>query len=240
MMPRDWLLARDLCRRLRDLRLSGELEWLRSDCKTQVSLDADGRVVSVIVAAQHFEHLQGHPVTEDAVRATILEKVVRPVVGEVDEEDVVVNGTGKFVIGGPSGDAGVVGRKLVVDAYGPRVPVGGGAFSGKDPTKVDRSAAYMARHIAKCLVAHEVADARRCQVQLAFGIGQKRPSMVHAMTDAGKDVSSWVREKFPDLSPRHIIDYLELLRPEGWSYLETAAYGHYGRRRFPWERIAEV
>lgn len=235
MMPDEWLKARDLCRTLHDLRESKELPWLRSDCKTQVTLGPDRSVQSVIVAAQHTADVD-HP---EIVRA-ILEKVVRPVVGDVADEKVTINGTGIFVIGGPEGDAGVVGRKIVVDAYGPRVAVGGGAYSGKDATKVDRSAAYMCRHIAKTVVAHEIGGAQECTVKLAYGIGKHQPEMVTAITNKGEDVSSWVKEKFKDLSPKVIIDYLELFHRKGWKYVDTAAYGHYGREGFPWERVANV
>jgi S-adenosylmethionine synthetase len=233
MMPREWVLARDLCLRLHELRVSGELAWLRSDCKTQVSVDAEGRVLSVIIAAEHSES-----VSISEVREELLLRAVRPAMGDGEPpKRVTINGTGRFTIGGPAGDAGVVGRKIVVDAYGPRVPVGGGAYSGKDPTKVDRSAAYMARHVAKQAVAERVAGARQCTVTLAYGIGQLEPEMVSAVSDTGADLSGWVRSRYPDLSPGFIIDYLNLRRPNGWTYQKTAAYGHFGRDLFPWERL---
>ncbi len=232
-MPLEWLLARNLCFRLRDLRTSGTLPWLRSDCKTQISLDPAGKVTSVIVAAQHADSAGDREIAEG-----ILRHAIEPVVGYVPER-VSINGTGRFVIGGPTGDAGVVGRKIVVDAYGPGVPVGGGAYSGKDPTKVDRSAAYICRQIAKTVLAHH-ADLAACTVSLAYGIGQFQPEMVTAVSDTGRDLSGWVREKFPDLSPRFIIESLGLRRRNGWSYLETASYGHYGRSQFPWETVAQV
>ncbi len=235
MVPQEWLLARDLCWSLHKMRESGEIAWLRSDCKSQVTLAQDGSVQSVIVAAQHSEE-----VPHEEIVATILDRVVRPTVGEVEAQRVSINGTGRFVIGGPTGDAGVVGRKIVVDAYGPRVAVGGGAYSGKDATKVDRSAAYMARHIAKAVVAHEVSGAKECTVKIAYGIGRHQPEMVIAITDTCEDVSAWVKEKFSDLSPRNIIDSLGLFERDGWRYADTAAYGHYGREEFPWEKIANV
>ncbi|MCB1034661.1 MAG: methionine adenosyltransferase domain-containing protein, partial [Acidobacteria bacterium] len=191
MVPQEWLLARNICWTLHRLRESREIPWLRSDCKSQVTLAADGSAQSVIVAAQHSEE-----VSHAEIVSTILSKVVRPVVGEVADDKVSINGTGRFVIGGPTGDAGVVGRKIVVDAYGPRVPVGGGAYSGKDATKVDRSAAYMARHIAKAVVAHKVAGAKECTVNIAYGIGRHQPEMVTAVIETGEDVSSWVKQKF--------------------------------------------
>jgi len=233
MMPREWVLARDLCWRIRELRRSGAIPWLRSDTKSQVTLDGDGRVDRVVLAAHHAPD-----VALPELRKVLHEQVVVPVVGEIDPGRVTINGTGAFTIGGPEGDAGVVGRKIVVDAYGPRVPVGGGAYSGKDPTKVDRSAAYMCRHIAKTIVANGIANAKECTVSLAYAIGQLQPEMVKAVTQSGEDVSSWVQDHFKDLSPRFIIESLGLRRPTGWSYFETASFGHYGRSQFPWERIA--
>jgi S-adenosylmethionine synthetase len=164
-----------------------------------------------------------------------LDHVVRPVVGDVARERVLINGTGKFTVGGPIGDAGVVGRKIVVDAYGPRIPVGGGAYSGKDPTKVDRSAAYMCRHIAKTVVA--LGRSRECTVTLAYGIGGLEPEMVTAVTETGEDIWDQISYMFPDLSPGGIIDRLRLLHPNGWSYYQAASYGHYGRNVFPWENV---
>ena len=237
-MPAEWVYARNICLRLSNLRRSHALDWLRSDCKSQVTLSAAGEVVSVIIAAQHNEIENG--VTEQdflrQIRAEIQQQVIQKVLPNPPKR-LVVNGTGTFVIGGPAGDAGVVGRKIVVDAYGPRVPVGGGAYSGKDPTKVDRSAAYMARHIAKQIVAHKIGDAKECTVKLAYGIGQLQPEMVTAITEQNKDLSDWVLSNFPDLSPRYIIDRLGLLDPFSWSYIDSAAYGHFGRELFPWEKI---
>jgi S-adenosylmethionine synthetase len=236
MLPKEYVLPRNLCLALRDRRCDGTIPWLRPDTKSQVTLDSRGEVTSVIIAAQHND---GVPL--DEVRDRILREVIFPTLGdEIDPALVKINGTGIFVIGGPEGDCGVVGRKIVVDAYGPRCPVGGGAYSGKDPTKVDRSAAYMARHIAKAVVAHKVADAHECVVTIAFGIGQRQPEMVTAVTDSGRDVSEWVAMRFPDLSPGHIIERLGLLRPRGWSYRETAAFGHYGRPEFPWESVSDA
>jgi S-adenosylmethionine synthetase len=237
MMPLEWALARDLCRRLHDLRVQKTLPWLRSDCKTQVTLNQDGAVARVILAAQHSEDIS----TPD-MKSQLLRHAVWPVVGEIDEKLVTVNGTGRFVVGGPTGDAGVVGRKIVVDAYGPRVPVGGGAYSGKDPTKVDRSAAYMCRHIAKTVVHHRIKEAKECLVTLAYGIGKHEPEMFTAVIDTGEEVSEELLKQglftMADLSPRRIIEKLGLWQPKGWSYYQTASYGHYGRDMFPWERAA--
>ncbi len=233
MMPREWVYARNLCRRLNEVRVDGTFPWLRSDCKTQVSLDADGNVTSVIIAAQHNSEVDPRDRKQE-----LIDGVVRPVLQQdVDAKNIRINGTGRFVIGGPTGDAGVVGRKIVIDAYGPRIPVGGGAYSGKDPTKVDRSAAYMCRHIAKAVIAHK--GAQECTVTIAYGIGQHQPEMITAVTETGADVSDWVRSKF-DLSPKGIIERLGLRRRDGWTYYQTASYGHYGRDIFPWEKPADI
>lgn len=249
MMPEEWVLARNLCLALRDARVKEKVSWLASDdCKSQVTLNAKGVVTNVIIAAQHADIDIGE------VRQEIFARVIKPMLAKQNERGEVtfdekgrfrfgsvhgaINGTGKFVIGGPKGDAGVVGRKIVVDAYGPRVPVGGGAYSGKDPTKVDRSGAYMARQIAKTIVTHKIRGAKECMVQIAYGIGQLQPEMVTAITQTGEDVSSWVKDHFQDLSPGYIIDRLSLRNPKGWSYYETASYGHYGRSQFPWEAVA--
>lgn len=238
MMPLEWDMAQRLAMAMDQRQRDGTLPWLGSDIKTQVTLSADDEVMKVIIAAQHAEEMS----TEE-VRRALMEQAVMPMMGDIDPDRVVINGTGRFVIGGPIGDAGVVGRKIVVDAYGPGVPVGGGAYSGKDPTKVDRSAAHMARHIAKTIVANHVSDANACMVRIAYGIGQTQPAMVTAMTDNGQDLGAWVRHHF-DLSPRGIINGLDLLRMSeggrGWRYQDAAAFGHYGRAMFPWERIADV
>lgn len=237
-LPAEWVYARNICLRLAQLRKTRVLSWLKSDCKSQVTLGDEGEILSVIIAAQH--NALENSMTEEGFLRQIREELQKHVIQEVlpsTPKKLVVNGTGTFVIGGPAGDAGVVGRKIVVDAYGPRVPVGGGAYSGKDPTKVDRSAAYMSRHIAKQIVAHRIGNAKECTVKLAYGIGQVQPEMVTATTDEGKDLSDWVRSNFTDLSPLHIIERLGLRDPAGWAYIDTAAYGHYGRELFPWEKI---
>jgi S-adenosylmethionine synthetase len=280
-MPREWVLARDICMKLRDLRTSQTLARLKTDCKSQVSINEEGTVYSVVVAAQHeeFSEDEEEQKTEEMARA-IIAQAIQPIIlpeltaGSLNVEKrkqqvggesknyyviggqpnggirVVINGTGAFAVGGPTGDAGVVGRKIVVDAYGPRVPVGGGAYSGKDPTKVDRSAAYMARLIARTLI-RENDDIDECTVTLAYAIGQEQPEMISAITNTGRELSQAVRDRFKDLSPAYIIELLGLRhptpldpnkarQPTDWSYSETAAYGHYGRDRFPWERITEV
>jgi S-adenosylmethionine synthetase len=231
LMPREWVYARDICLKLTELRKNGTLPWLKSDCKSQVTIDAGGEITTVIVAAQHSAD-----VSKDVIDAEILSQVIKKVLPTAPKR-YVINGTGVFLTGGPIADAGVVGRKIVVDAYGPRVAVGGGAYSGKDPTKVDRSAAYMARHIAKTIVAEGIKGAEECLVTLAYGIGQLQPEMVTAVIQNGDDIASWVHECFPDLSPGAIIERFGLRQPNGWSYSDTAAYGHYGRDIFPWEKV---
>jgi S-adenosylmethionine synthetase len=232
LMPKEWVLARDICLKLTELRTGGTLPWLLSDCKSQVTLNEAGEVVNVVVAAQHAKEI-----STEQLREEIRDKALAVVLPGVNIDLKKINGTGRFEIGGPTGDAGVVGRKIVVDAYGPRIPVGGGAYSGKDPTKVDRSAAYMARLIAKTAV-HE-GEAKECLVRIAYGIGLKEPEMITAVTETGKSLTSWLEERFPakDLWPANIIENLGLRNPTGWSYLQTAAYGHYGRNIFPWEQV---
>ncbi len=239
MMPKEWLLSKNLCETLRNLRREKVLPWLRPDTKAQVTISASGEPTDYIVATQHDDPADCG-VSHDEMRQLVYEHVVKPVLGDIEFRPNKINGTGLFVIGGPTGDAGVVGRKIVVDQFGPRVPVGGGAFSGKDPSKVDRSAAYMARHIAKTVVANQIRGAKECTVHIAYGIGQIQPEMVTAQTQTGEDVSGWVKEKFPDLSPGFITEHLQLTSPNGWSFFESASYGHYGRSQFSWESIANV
>jgi len=238
MMPLEWDLSQRLCFNVQRLRTDGTLPWLGADTKTQITLSAANEPTQVIIAAQHRDDI-----SLDDVRMALMTHAVEPLLGKLDSSRVVINGTGRFVIGGTIGDAGVVGRKIVVDAYGPGVPVGGGAFSGKDPTKVDRSAAYMARHVAKTIVANKISNAESCLVRIAYGIGQVEPAMVTAVTNTGVDLGPWVRKRF-DLSPRGIISYLNLLRMgtagATWSYRQAASFGHFGRSAFPWERIADV
>ena len=205
--------------------------YLGTDAKSQVSVRDGGEITSVIVSTQHSAQ-----VSLEALRRELLERVVLPELGDLDPGLVKINHKGSFVEGGTVADAGVLGRKIVVDALGPRVPVGGGAFSGKDPTKVDRSAAYQARQIAREALEDGAPDAGSVTVSLAYGIGQLQPEMVRAVTDSGRDLSDWVRERFPDLSPAAIQERLGLWRTDGWSYAETARAGHYGHACFPWER----
>jgi S-adenosylmethionine synthetase len=238
LMPLPILLAHRLTRRLASARRDGELPWLRPDGKSQVTVEYDGtrpvRVHTVVVSTQHDPE-----VSLGEIQQEVVEKVVRQEIApELLDENTVfhVNPTGRFVIGGPQGDCGLTGRKIIVDTYGGYGRHGGGAFSGKDPTKVDRSACYMARHIAKNVVAAGLAE--RVEVQLAYAIGVAEPVSVRVDTfgtgEVGeRRIEQLVREFFP-LSPRGIIDYLDLRRP---IYRKTAAYGHFGRweEEFSWE-----
>jgi S-adenosylmethionine synthetase len=239
LMPLPITLAHKLTMRLAEARKQRELEWLRPDGKSQVTVEYSGtkpvRVEAVVVSTQHSEAV---PTAE--IREAVMEEVVRRVVPAslLDEKTKFhINPTGRFVIGGPQGDTGLTGRKIIVDTYGGSGRHGGGAFSGKDPTKVDRSASYMARYVAKNLVASGLAD--RVEVQLAYAIGVADPVSVHVDTFGTcrvdeRTLPSLVREHFR-LTPRGIIETLDLRRP---IYKKTAAYGHFGRRlpEFTWEQ----
>lgn len=240
LMPLPIALSHRLARRLSEVRKDGTLAYLRPDGKTQVTIEyVDGkpkRVDTIVVSTQHAEE-----VTLEQIQRDIKEYVILPVVPAelLDEETkYFINPTGRFVIGGPQGDAGLTGRKIIVDTYGGYARHGGGAFSGKDPTKVDRSAAYAARYVAKNLVAAGLAD--KVEIQLAYAIGVASPVSVNVDTYGTGKVSEeklveLVREHF-DLRPAGIISMLELRRP---IYRQTAAYGHFGRTDLdlPWERV---
>lgn len=238
LMPMPIQLAHRLTKRLSEVRKSGELPYLRPDGKSQVTVEyRDGRpfrVETVVISSQHDQN-----VSNEELRSEILEKVINGTVShELLDKDTKyhINPTGRFVTGGPQGDAGLTGRKIIVDTYGGYAPHGGGAFSGKDPTKVDRSAAYMARHAAKNIVAAGLAD--KCLVQLAYAIGVADP--VSVLVDTGgtgrlaeSEIATLIREHFR-LTPQGIIEDLRLRRP---IYKATAAYGHFGRdgEDFSWE-----
>ncbi|HUY32699.1 MAG TPA: methionine adenosyltransferase [Pirellulales bacterium] len=238
LMPLPIALAHRVTNALTDARRQGRIEWLRPDSKSQVTVEYDGhrpvRIDTVVVSTQHAPE-----VSHDEIRRTVIQQIVQPLLpAELDTGDVTyhINPTGRFVVGGPHGDCGLTGRKIIVDTYGGWGRHGGGAFSGKDPTKVDRSAAYMARHVAKNIVAAELAD--RCEVQLAYAIGVSEPVSIRVDTEGtGKlddgRICELVRELFP-LTPSGIIKYLDLRRP---IYRRTAAGGHFGRSgpEFTWE-----
>jgi S-adenosylmethionine synthetase len=239
LMPLPIMLAHKLTRGLSCARRDGVLDYLRPDGKSQVTVEYDGtkpvRVDAVVVSSQHSPD-----VSNEKMRTDVIERLIRPSIPEdmIDTNTkFYVNPTGRFVVGGPHGDAGVTGRKIIVDTYGGAAPHGGGAFSGKDPTKVDRSAAYMARYIAKNVVAAALAE--RALVQLAYAIGVAEPVSVMIHTEGTgrmpeEKMAELVRAHFR-LTPRAIIDELDLRRP---IYMKTAAFGHFGRvePEFTWER----
>ena len=243
LMPMPIMFAHKLTKRLADVRKSGLLPFLRPDSKSQVSIqyinDKPIRVDAVVVSSQHAPD-----VTYDTLKEAIIEEVVRKIIPEglLDEKTkYFINPTGRFVVGGPMGDCGLTGRKIIVDTYGGQGSHGGGAFSGKDPSKVDRSASYMARYVAKNIVAAGLAD--KCEVQVAYAIGVAEPVSVMINTfGTGKipsnDIARIARDEF-DMRPRAIIEQLDLLRP---IYRMTAAYGHFGRElpEFTWERKDRV
>ena len=243
LMPMPITFAHKLTKRLAEVRKSGLLNFLRPDSKSQVSIqyinDKPIRVDTVVVSSQHAPD-----VTYENLKESIIEEVVRKVIPHdlIDENTkYFINPTGRFVVGGPMGDCGLTGRKIIVDTYGGQGSHGGGAFSGKDPSKVDRSASYMARYVAKNIVAAGIAD--KCEVQLAYAIGVAEPVSVMINTfGTGKipsnDIARIAQEEF-DMRPRTIIETLDLLRP---IYRKTAAYGHFGRElpEFTWERTDRI
>ena len=237
LMPLTAVLAHKLARRLAQVRKSGLLPYLRPDGKTQVTVEYEGkkpmRVDTVVVSAQHDEFVSQEQLHAD-IRQYVIDEIIDPALLDGDTK-YYINPTGRFEIGGPEGDSGLTGRKIIVDTYGGHCAHGGGAFSGKDATKVDRSAAYMARYVCKNIVAAGLAD--ECEMQLAYAIGVARPVSLFIDTFGTGRVPEEtlvriVRENF-DLRPQAIIEKLGLRRPV---FRETAAYGHFGRPQFPWER----
>ncbi len=240
-MPLPIYLAHALTRRLTKVRKTGQLRFLRPDGKSQVTVEYENgkpaRVDTIVLSTQHDPD-----VTQEEIEKNIIEHVIRPVIpAELldDSTRILVNPTGRFVIGGPHGDSGLTGRKIIVDTYGGYARHGGGAFSGKDPTKVDRSAAYAARYVAKNIVAAGLAS--RCEIQLAYAIGVAKPVSVLVDTQGTGKVSdealSEAVQKVFDLRPEAIIRMLDLRRP---IYRRTAAYGHFGDPAFPWEQEDKV
>jgi len=243
LMPLPITLAHKLVKRMEDVRKSNRLDYLGPDCKSQVTVEYEDsrplRVDAVVMACQHTEKIldkSGKRITAKA-RQEIIDVIAKPVLkGYVDAKTkYFVNETGKFVVGGPQSDTGVTGRKIIVDTYGGVVSHGGGAFSGKDPTKVDRSATYMARYVSKNIVAAKLA--KKCWLQLSYVIGRADPVSVMVDTFGTGNVSderlTKLARKHFDLTPRGIIHHLNLRRP---IYQKTAAYGHFGRNEFSWEK----
>lgn len=242
LMPAPVFYAHKILRAATVLRKTGKIDWLRPDAKSQVTIEYDGykplRIDTVVVSHQHADG-----VSYDEIKKTIIEQIIKPVLeptGLLDENTkYYINPTGKFVIGGPDGDAGLTGRKIIVDTYGGMGRHGGGAFSGKDPSKVDRSAAYMARYIAKNIVAADLSE--RAEVQLAYAIGVPYPVSIMVETFGTEKVAvskieAAVKKVF-DCTPAGISETLKLRRP---IYQPTATYGHFGRTEFPWEQTDKV
>ena len=238
LMPLPISLAHKLSKRLTEVRREKIIDYLRPDGKTQVTVEYDGdnpvRVDTIVISAQHLPDVDMNVLKKD-----IIEKVIKPTVPAnlLDENTkYFINPTGRFVIGGPLGDSGLTGRKIIVDTYGGAARHGGGAFSGKDPTKVDRSASYMARHIAKNIVANDYA--KKCEIQIAYSIGVAKPVSIYVNTYGTNTISEEeIVEKINktfDLTPRGIINYLDLRRP---IYRQTTNYGHFGKKDLPWEKV---
>jgi len=238
LMPMPILLSQKLAQKLSEVRKNGILSWARPDGKTQVSVRYEDnkptKIETVVISTQHAPEI-----SQEEISREVIDKVIKPILGNLwnDEIKIHINPTGKFVIGGPHGDAGLTGRKIIVDSYGGFGRHGGGAFSGKDPSKVDRSACYMCRYIAKNLVAAKFAD--RCEVQLAYAIGVAEPVSLYVNTFGTNkipenQIEDLVRKNF-DMKPSGIISQLDLKRP---IYKKTAAYGHFGRNEpeFSWEK----
>ena len=240
LMPLPIMLAHQLVERLTKIRKEGVLKYLRPDGKSQVAVEyVDGkptRLANVVISAQHDD-----VVSLEQLRADIAEHVIKPVCAQYMDAStqMFINMTGRFVIGGPQGDTGLTGRKIIVDTYGGMGRHGGGCFSGKDPSKVDRSGAYMARYVAKNVVAAGLAE--KCEVQVSYVIGRAEPTSVHVETFGTGKVSDEKLEaalvKVFDFRPGKIIEHLDLMRP---IYRATAAYGHFGRNEFPWEKVDKV
>ncbi|MFM7181519.1 MAG: methionine adenosyltransferase [Verrucomicrobiales bacterium] len=237
LMPLPLLLSHRLVERQAELRKSGELPWLRPDAKSQVTLRyEDGRpvgIAKIVLSTQHAPEID-----QPTLRNAVIDHIIRPLLGRYfpgSEPNFYINPSGSFIVGGPHGDTGLTGRKIIVDTYGGSCPHGGGAFSGKDPTKVDRSGAYAARHVAKHIVASGLA--RRCTVQVSYAIGMAEPTSLHVDTHgtgtlAEQEIIKLVRAHF-DLTPAGIIRALGLKQP---IYRQTASYGHFGKPNLPWER----
>ena len=240
-MPLSISLAHKLAKKLTEVRKNGEINYLRPDGKTQVTVEYDGdkpvRIDTIVVSAQHNEDAN-----LDTLRKDIMEKVINSVVPQnmLDENTkYYINPTGRFAIGGPLGDSGLTGRKIIVDTYGGYSRHGGGAFSGKDATKVDRSASYMARFIAKNIVANGYA--KKCEIQLSYAIGVAEPISIYIDTFGTgtipeEEIAEKIKSKF-DLTPKGIIKYLDLKKP---IYKETTNYGHFGKENLAWEKIIKL
>lgn len=240
-MPYAINMAHKLSKRVSDVRKSGEISYLRPDAKTQVTVeyeeDKPKRIETILISTQHLDTVETETIKKD-----LKDKVIKKVVPEnmIDENTkIYVNPTGRFVIGGPLGDTGLTGRKIIVDTYGGYARHGGGCFSGKDPSKVDRSAAYMLRHIAKNIVANGYS--KKCEIQVSYAIGMKEPLSIYVNTFgtgriSDEEIVEIIKNKF-DLTPEGIINYLDLRKP---IYKQTTNYGHFGKENLPWEKKIEL
>ena len=240
-MPFAIDMAHKLAKKVTDVRKSGEISYLRPDAKTQVTVEYENekpkRIETILISTQHLDTVDNETIKKD-----IKEKVIKQVIPEemIDENTkIYINPTGRFVIGGPLGDTGLTGRKIIVDTYGGYARHGGGCFSGKDASKVDRSAAYMLRHIAKNIVANGYA--KKCEIQIAYEIGMKEPLSIYVNTfgtgtKTEEEIVEKIKEKF-DLTPEGIIKYLGLRKP---IYRQTTNYGHFGKENLPWEKIIKL
>ncbi len=237
-MPESWHIARALTQRLVEVRQNGTLPYLSPDGKSQVTV-IDGKVTHVTLAAHHAKTVELEQIREDLIAHVI--RHVMPDADRLPHGSVVVNGTGRFVQGGFDADAGTTGRKLMVDNYGPNIEVGGGCYSGKDPSKVDRSAAYFCRFVAKSIVAG--GHAREALVKVGYAIGVAEPTHCSILTDLPVEQNAKLEAKVVaqfNFTPKAMIEQLGLLTPTGWRYRDTAAAGHYGDPRFPWEQPTEI
>lgn len=227
-LPLGVVLSHALARKLEAVRRDGTLPWVKPDGKTQVTIDG-GRVITALISTQHDE-----ATSQEDIRAGLIQHVFTPILGDVSQIEILVNPTGKFVIGGFAADAGLTGRKIMVDTYGGLMPHGGGAFSGKDSTKVDRSAAYMCRFAAKNLVTN--GHAKTALVSVAYAIGRVEPVMIEAFDGEGKNLTELVTKNF-DFRPQAIIERLGLRKP---IFRDTAAYGHFGVPGRAWEEVIRI
>ena len=240
-MPYAINMAHKLSKKVSEVRRTKEIPYLRPDAKTQVTVeyenDVPKRIETILISTQHNDGIE-----QEKIKNDLIQKVIKKVIPEnkIDENTkIYVNPTGRFVIGGPLGDTGLTGRKIIVDTYGGYARHGGGCFSGKDASKVDRSAAYMLRHIAKNIVANGYA--KRCEIQVAYAIGMKEPLSIYINTfgtgvKSDEEIASLIKEKF-DLTPAGIINYLDLKKP---IYRKTTNYGHFGKDDLSWEKIIKL
>ena len=228
-MPLAVVMAHKLAKGLEDLRRNNkEFWWLRPDGKTQVTIE-NGKITKVLISCQHDEKID-----VPKIKDFLTEYLVKPIIGDISGIEILVNPTGRFVQGGFEADTGLTGRKIMVDTYGGLIPHGGGCFSGKDPSKVDRSAAYMARFAAKNIVANGYA--KQCLVSVAYAIGRAEPLMIDAFNEKGESLQDLIKKNF-DFKPKAIIEKLNLRQP---IYQKTAAYGHFGKPDLPWEEIIKI